>query len=206
MWEIFKAGGPVMWPLLLCSLVSLTVILERAVFWRRYDLADDKEGVEFLLEYCRQGKDVSVDPGRDIRKGAVFRMLQSGLAHWEFSSVRAMESIALEEVKKMRRGMGLLDTIITAAPMLGILGTVTGIITSFDILSNAGIEDPRAVVSGIAEALITTAAGLIISLGTVFPFNYYNTRLENAQDVFENYGNRLEILLDYSMRQKAKNQ
>lgn len=206
MWEIFKAGGPVMWPLLFCSLVSLTIILERAVFWRRYDLADDKEGIEFLLEYCRQGKDVSVDPGREIRKGAVFRMLQSGLAHWEFSSVRAMESIALEEVKKMRRGMGLLDTIITAAPMLGILGTVTGIITSFDILSNAGIEDPRAVVSGIAEALITTAAGLIISLGTVFPFNYYNTRLENAQDVFENYGNRLEILLDYSMRQQAKKQ
>lgn len=205
MWEIFKAGGPVMWPLLLCSLISLTVILERAVFWWRFDLARDKEGIEFLLEYCRQGKDTSVDPGKNIRKGAVFRMLQSGLAHWEFSSTRAMESVALEEAKKMRRGMVVLDTIITAAPMLGILGTVTGIINSFDMLSQVGIEDPQAVVAGIAEALITTAAGLIISLATVFPFNYYNSRLEQALDTFEDYGNRLEILLDYSVRQEARN-
>lgn len=204
MWEIFKAGGPVMWPLLLCSLISLTVIVERCIFLWRFDLARDTEGIEFLLEYCRQGKDVSVDPGRSIRKGAVFRMLQSGLAHWEFSSTRAMESVALEELKKMRRGLGVLDTIITAAPMLGILGTVTGIITSFDMLAQVGVEDPQAVVAGISEALLTTAAGLIISLATVFPFNYFNSRVENAQDVFEDYGNRLEILLDYSMRQDAK--
>lgn len=205
MWDLFQAGGPVMWPLLLCSLASLTVILERAVFWWRYDLARDAEGIEFLLEYCRQGKDVAIDPGKKIRKGAVFKMLQSGIAHWEFSSTRAMESVALDEVKKMRRGMSLLDTIITAAPMLGILGTVMGIINSFDMLSQVGIEEPQAVVAGIAEALITTAAGLIISVATVFPFNYFNSRVEHAQDVFEDYGNRLEILLDYSMRLSGEN-
>lgn len=206
MWEIFLAGGPVMWPLLLCSLIALTVIVERFIFWWRFDLASDAEGIEFLLEYCRQGKDTSTDPGiKNIRKGAVFRMLQSGLAHWEFSSTKAMESVAQGEVKKMRRGMGVLDTIITAAPMLGILGTVMGIIGSFDMLSQSGVEDPQAVVAGIAEALITTAAGLIISVATVFPFNYFNARIENAQDVLESYGNRLEILLDYSMRQEARN-
>lgn len=204
MLEIFMAGGPVMWPLLLCSLVALTVILERAWFWGRFDLAEDKNGIELLLEYCEKGKDTSIDPGIKIRKGAVFRMLQSGLAHWEFSSTKAMESVAQAEHKKMRRGMGVLDTIITAAPMLGILGTVIGIINSFDMLSQSGIEDPRAVVSGIAEALITTASGLVISVATVFPFNYFNSRIDNALDVFEDYGNRLEILLDYSRRQEAR--
>ena len=192
MWNIFLAGGPVMWPLLACSLVSLTVIVERLAFWLRADVARDRAAIEGLLETYRLGGDHG--ESGTAPEGAVLRMLLSGLAHREFSCARAMETVALEELKRMRRGMSVLDTIITAAPMLGILGTVTGIIASFDMLGQVGVEEPTAVVAGIAEALITTAAGLIISIATVFPYNYFNARIEDAQELFEHYGTRLEIL------------
>ncbi len=192
MWTIFQAGGPVMWPLLLCSIVSLTIILERAWFWTRLNLDTDKAAIETFLEGCRLRQPIAPRP----EGGIVLAMLASGMAHASFSSTRAMEAVALEAVKTMRRGMPVLDTIITIAPMLGILGTITGIIASFDMLGQAGVEDPQAVVAGIAEALITTAAGLSISVATVFPYNYFNARIEDAQDAFEHYATRLEIVLD----------
>jgi biopolymer transport protein ExbB len=94
----------------------------------------------------------------------------------------------------MRRGMRVLDTIITVAPMLGILGTVSGLITSFDMLGQAGVEEPKAVIAGIAEALITTAAGLTISIAVVFPYNWFNALTEDALSAFEHYGTRLEMI------------
>ena len=194
MWELFQAGGPVMWPLLACSITSLAIILERAWFWVRLDLDKDKTEIEQLLEAFRLRQKAMASAPEN--RGAVFRMLASGMAHEDFSGTRAMESVALFEIKAMRRGMAILDTIITIAPMLGILGTVTGIIASFDMLGQTGVEDPKAVVAGIAEALITTATGLGISVGTVFAFNYFNSRIEDAQDTFEHYGTRLEILLE----------
>lgn len=202
MWELFQAGGPVMWPLLACSITALTVILERACFWARLDLDRDKAAIEALLEAFRARDKKSAPPVDG--KGAVFRMLASGMAHEGFSSIRAMESMALDMVKSMRRGMPILDTIITIAPMLGILGTVMGIITSFDMLGQAGVNDPQHVVSGIAEALITTAAGLIISVSIVFPFNYFSTRIEDAQDLFEHYAARLELLLETRARARRE--
>jgi biopolymer transport protein ExbB len=83
-----------------------------------------------------------------------------------------MEVAAEDEIERMKRGLDILDTIITMAPLLGILGTVLGIIDSFDLLGNSGIENPKAVTGGIAQALITTAAGLTVALMTLVPFNY----------------------------------
>lgn len=84
--------------------------------------------------------------------------------------------------------------------MLGILGTVTGIIASFDMLGLAGVEEPEAVVAGIAQALITTAAGLGISIATVFPYNYFSARIEAAQEELEMYCSRLEIAQSHAAR------
>jgi Biopolymer transport proteins len=202
MWDLFLSGGPVMWPLLLCSIISLTVLLERVWFWLQLDLDKDKPAIEALLEGFLSRKKEG-GPARES-KSIVFRMLASGIAHQGFSSTKAMEAVALDAVKSMRRGMPVLDTIITIAPMLGILGTVLGIISSFDMLGQAGVEEPKAVVAGIAEALITTAAGLSISVATVFPFNYFNSRIENAQDTLEHYGTRLEIILGSSSNTKTE--
>ncbi|MGA6926326.1 MAG: MotA/TolQ/ExbB proton channel family protein, partial [Desulfosarcina sp.] len=103
---------------------------------------------------------------------------------------------AADEIARMRRYMGVLDTIITVAPLLGIFGTVIGIIASFDMLGSGGIEHPEAVTTGIAQALITTASGLGIAILTVFPFNYFNARIERAARFIEKYATSLEIVYE----------
>ena len=100
----------------------------------------------------------------------------------------------MEEIKRMKRYLPVLDTLITAAPLLGILGTVIGIIHSFDMLGRAGIQDPQAVTSGIAQALITTAAGLLIAIFTLFPYNYFMSKVEKAASRIEKYATSLEIV------------
>ena len=203
MWTWFAAGGPVMWPLLACSVIALTVMLERLVFWARLDIARDTRSIEWLLEEYGAGRPAS-EPPPGARKGAVYAMLLSGIAHREYSCTKAMEVRVLDETKRMRRGMRILDTIITVAPMLGILGTVSGIITSFDMLGQAGVEEPKAVIAGIAEALITTAAGLTISIAVVFPYNWFNTLMEDALNTFEHYGTRLEMIHEHLHPQKKE--
>lgn len=93
----------------------------------------------------------------------------------------------------MKKGMAILDTIITMAPLLGILGTVTGIIKSFDLLGAMQMEDPRGVATGIAEALLTTAAGLIIALGTLLPFNYFISRIQQESRRLEQLATQFEV-------------
>jgi biopolymer transport protein ExbB len=122
------------------------------------------------------------------------KVLVCGLVHRDYSLSKAMEMAAMDEVKRMRRYLPVLDTIITAAPLLGILGTVIGIIHSFDMLGTAGIQDPQAVTSGIAQALITTAAGLVIAILTLFPYNYFMTKVEKAGARIEKYATSLEIV------------
>jgi biopolymer transport protein ExbB len=108
--------------------------------------------------------------------------------------LKAMEASAVEEIKQMRRYMGVLDTMITVAPLLGILGTVLGIIDSFEVMGTTGIEHPRLVTSCFAQALITTASGLGIAILSVFPFNYFNSRVERAAMNMEKYATSLEIV------------
>ncbi len=196
MMAIFEKGGPVMYPLLACSLISLTVIIERIMFWVREDMRRDQKLVDQVLDLCQVGDWEAI---RDLVKGTkdyVVRVLVSGIVHREFSLTKAMESAATEELKRMRRFMGVLDTMITVAPLLGIFGTVLGIISSFELLGSAGIEHPQAVTAGIAQALITTAAGLGIAILSVFPYNYFNARVDSAALTIEKYATNLEIVFE----------
>jgi biopolymer transport protein ExbB len=194
MLEIFIQGGPVMYPLLLCSIVSLTVIVERIIYWVTLDLNRQNDLIEEILEHCRLGDWDTVRQKSAGTRNPVLRVLVSGILHRDYNLSKAMESAAMDQMKAMKRFMGILDTIITVAPLLGIFGTVTGIILSFEMLGSAGIEDPKAVTSGIAQALITTAAGLGIAILTVFPYNYFNSRVESAAVSIETYATRLEIV------------
>jgi biopolymer transport protein ExbB len=194
--EIFVKGGPVMYPLLACSVIALTVIIERLLFWIREDMRRNQPLVDEVLELCRQGEWETVREKVSRSKDYVIRILVTGILHREFSMVKAMESAGAEKVKEMRRYMSVLDTMITVAPLLGIFGTVIGIIASFDLLGASGIENPQAVTAGIAQALITTAAGLGIAILSVFPYNYFNSRVENAALAIEKYGTSLEIVFE----------
>ena len=194
--DIFISGGPVMYPLLACSIIMLTVIIERIFFWVSMDIYRNKQLVDEILELCRTGDWESVRVKTKESKDYIIRILIAGILHRDFSMTKAMESAAADEIKLMRRYNGVLDTMITVAPLLGIFGTVLGIIASFEMLCTTGIEQPQAVTAGIAQALITTAAGLGIAILSVFPYNYFNSRVENAVLAIEKYATSLEIVYE----------
>jgi len=192
--DLFQKGGIIMYPLLACSLVSLTVILERSLFWIREKRRADNALVDQVLELARLRKYEEIRTNTQGSADYVVRVLVCGLVHREYSLSKAMEMAALEELKRMKTYLPVLDTMITAAPLLGILGTVIGIIHSFDMLGRAGIQDPQAVTTGIAQALITTAAGLLIAIFTLFPYNYFMSKVEKAAVRIEKYATSLEIV------------
>ncbi len=196
MMEIFVKGGPVMYPLLACSIISMTVVIERLIFWIRQDMQRDQSLVDDVLELCRLGDWETVRLKTIGSKDFVIKILVTGILHREFSMTKAMETKSADEIQRMRRYLNVLDTMITVAPLLGIFGTVLGIISSFELLGSAGIEHPQAVTAGIAQALITTAAGLGIAIFSVLPLNYFNSRVENAVLAVESAATSLEIVYE----------
>ena len=196
MWDVFDKGGPVMYPLLACSIIALGVVIDRAIFWLKLGFQRKPSLVDEVLELSRQGDWESIKKKTIDTKDYIIKILVSGILHREFSMIKAMEAAAADEIKHMRRFMSVLDTMITVAPLLGIFGTVLGIISSFEVLGSAGIEHPQEVTTGIAQALITTAAGLGIAILSVFPYNYFNSRLENAAVSIEKYATSLEIVYE----------
>jgi biopolymer transport protein ExbB len=194
--EYFIKGGPVMYPLLACSVLALTVVIDRAIFWIREDLYRNQNLVDDVLELCRKGDWDSVRERVRGCKDYVIRILVNGVLHREYSMTKAMESATGDEIKRMRRFLGVLDTMITIAPLLGILGTVTGIITAFEHIQVTGMEQPQEVTAGIAQALITTAAGLFIAIPSLILYNHFNTRVGNAALTIEKYTTSLEIVYE----------
>ncbi len=189
--SILAKGGPVMVPLLLCSMISLAVTIERFLFWRRIR---SKELVNQMLTLVEKGQ-----PQEALRLGQssdlpIARVLAEGLAHLNPSPSKAMEGAAQAEIPVLKRRLTILDTIITLAPLLGLLGTVTGMISSFGIMSEAGIGQPHAVTGGVAEALIATATGLLIAILTLIPYNYFTSRAEKEMEDMEYFASRLELL------------
>ena len=204
LWQVFQNGGPVMWPLLACSVVVVTVIVERAWFWLRIEKGRDRQLMDEILTIAEDGDWRLIRQKTKGCRDHVIRMLNVGILHRDYDMARAMEAEAGSAVKRMSKCMTVLDTMITVAPLLGIFGTVLGIISSFEMLGKAGIADPKLVTRGIAQALITTATGLGISIVTVFPYNYFRSRIENAIYVMEKYATSLEVV--YEKLQNKRNQ
>jgi len=194
--NLFIKGGPIMYPLLVCSIIALTVIIERTIFWIGEDYRRDQALVNEVLSLAEKGNWEKVRARIGNSKDFTVRILVAGILHREFSIAKAMETAASDELDRMRQYLPILDTIITVSPLLGIFGTVIGIILSFEILGSAGIEEPQAVTAGIAQALITTASGLGIAILSLFPFNYFNSRVEKAATTIEKYATSLEIVYE----------
>ena len=185
-------GGIVMIPLLGCSLVSLALTIERLFFWARIK---SQRTVHNMLGLAEAGEfDKAMKLGKDSHH-PITRVLAAGLAHRNPAPAKAMEAAAQAQVPSLKSRLGALDTIITLAPLLGLLGTVVGMIGSFDIMSEAGMGQPHAVTGGVAEALIATATGLLIAIVTLIPYNYFSARVEKEMDAMEHYSSSLELLL-----------
>jgi len=192
--DILEKGGPVMWPLLVCSLVSLTFVIERVIFWCRFALRRDRSVEEKIFSLCEDGNFEAADEESTRSQDAYSRILSAGIRHRQHGMEEAVQVEAGRQVDRMKQGLGVLDTIVTLAPLLGILGTVTGIIESLDLLGESGAQDPRAVTGGIAEALITTATGLIVAVITLVPYNFLVARVQREARRIEEISARFYVV------------
>jgi biopolymer transport protein ExbB len=191
----FKRGGPIMWPLLLVSILTVTVILERVFFLAREKRRRNPEAVQEIMA-CLEAADVdgALRAGEGSRDH-VARALTYALAHRQKSLSDALMRAVNQEMVRFERGIPILDTIVTMAPMLGLLGTVTGIMNSFGMLGGGELGAPAQITGGIAEALIATAFGLGIAITTLIPMNYLHTRSEEARHELGDAATHLELLL-----------
>jgi len=189
-------GGPVMVPLIVCSLASITVMIERYVRIRQAagDSASLMMRVEDLLVLGRHKDAVRTCEADDTPLGD---MLASGLRCSEVEYVeRCMQEYALKATPDLFKRLSVLDTIVTIAPLLGLLGTVTGMIRSFHVISTkTGLGTPTAITGGVAEALIATATGLAIAIATLVGYNYLTERAKLVVGEMELYGTRLVNIL-----------
>jgi biopolymer transport protein ExbB len=179
-------------PLAVCSVLALAVVIERALTWIRLGSLADPESV---LARAAVGQwDDAVSAGERSRS-PVARVLAAGIRHRNPAARLAMEASAQEELARLRRYLPVLDTVITMSPLLGLLGTVTGMIGAFGIMTQAGLNQPTAITGGVAEALIATAVGLGIAIGALAPYNFFQRRADAMAETIERYGSRLELIL-----------
>lgn len=198
--ELFKMGGPIMWPILLISFIGLTVVVERLLFTLRENSHREPEVVEKMLESVEK-RDIegALAIGRQS-KDFVARILVYTLTNKEYSLSNAFIRASSQELARFGQGMATLDTVITAAPLLGLLGTVTGMMGTFGALGEGADIGAAAgrITGGVAEALIATACGLLIAVTALMPFNYLNARAEEAKHEVADASNALEILIKKS--------
>ncbi len=195
--EFFKHGGYIMWPIILLSFVIVTVVIERVIFTAREAISRDSESVEKVLELVEAGDfDGAIAIGRKS-SDFIARILVYSLTHRETSMANAFARATNQEMQRYNQGMPTLDTIVTAAPYVGLLGTVTGMMATFgalgagaDVAANAG-----AITGGVGEALIATACGLAIAIFGLFPFNYMNAKIAQAKHDVSDASNALELIL-----------
>ena len=183
-----------MWPLLLTSLVALTVVFERLYFTFRERFHRDPAAVAGIFAAAERGDFLKAQQTGAGSKDYVARVLTYALEHRETSYSNAILQAANRELQHFNRGISVLDTIVTLAPLEGLFGTVTGMIHAFGLLGASELGAPTAITGGIAEALVATGFGLAIAMISLLPFNYLATQLEQARQEIETAAAHLELL------------
>jgi biopolymer transport protein ExbB len=203
--ELFKHGGPIMWPILIVSFLMITVAIERVLFIVRENSRRQPDLVDKMLERV-EANDISgaVEMGKKSQD-FVARILVYAITHKEHSLGNAFTRAANQEMQRFSQGLPTLDTCITAAPLLGLLGTVTGMMETFGALGGGDIGAATSkITGGVAEALIATMCGIAIAVTGLLPFNYLNARLEEARHEVEDASNSLEIIINKSVSASAR--
>lgn len=191
--EIMNQGGWVMWALLAFSVLALGTALERVIALKRAG-ADLGSLIVRLQEAFRQRSEAKAIEICNGTGGVVARVARAALHRFGRSTAqleRVLERESLLEVRRLNRGLVILATIANVAPLLGFLGTVTGMIQSFEALWRFGMGNPQAVALGISEALVTTAAGLMVAVPTQIVYNALGSRVDKLTGEIEAMGNFL---------------
>jgi biopolymer transport protein ExbB len=197
--DLFHAGRQIMWPILLLSFVAITVIVERLLFIFRENVSREPEVVQKMLESVEH-RDIegAVALGKKSND-FVARILVYTLTNKEFSLSNAFIRASSLELARFGQGQATLDTCITAAPLLGLLGTVTGMMRTFGALGGGDIGAAASTITGgVAEALIATMCGLAIAVTSLLPYNYLNARAEEAKHEIADASNALELIIKKS--------
>ena len=206
MWELIRAGNVMMIPLGLCSLVGLTVFIERlfALRRRRIIVPEVAEAVATL-----PASDSSEIAYAIIARnpGPFATVVKAGLDHaeddWEITR-DVLQETGRQEAVKLVRNLNILEIVAAVAPLLGLLGTVTGMIRVFAAVSTLGLGDPEHLSGGISEAMVTTAAGLIIGIPTLVAFHWLQGRADAIIFDLERYASEtLDFLRERKLRRAA---
>jgi biopolymer transport protein ExbB len=191
--EFILRGGFMMYPLLISALIALTVIFER-LYLLQSKYACPSDLVQKVLEQAACGRFSEASELCQARSNPIASVLAAGLKHFT-GPVEQME-LAMKNQAEMwlpllEKRVDLIDTVITAAPLMGLLGTITGMMGSFHVLSEKGVNEPNAITGGVAEALIATATGLVIALCCLLAYNFLSTRIKTFIYQVESAASRL---------------
>jgi biopolymer transport protein ExbB len=193
--DTFVHGGIIMWPLSILSLLTITIVIERTLWFLAARRARSPERLAQVYTALSRGDEETAHRlARDSADSRV-RVIAYGLEHADLDLEIATEIRAEEEVKLSRRFLDVLDTIVTLAPLLGLLGTVLGIMNSFKFVGGDQELAATKVSGGIAEALIATGFGLGIAIFTLVPFNYLGSRAEELRAELDSLGKNVRLLV-----------
>jgi len=197
----FRKGGPIMWPILAVSITALAVVLERIFWWLGRWMRRDPKRIEKVFTAIEVGDVAEASRLSRDSRDPVLRMMWNGLNHQHASLQGALQVAAGIEIKRAGRFLVVMDTLVTLAPLLGLLGTITGLIRSFRFLGNEELAI-QAVTGGIAEALIATACGLGIAIFALIPFNFFTSRVSNLEFELQTAATNLEVMLEAQSKSK----
>jgi biopolymer transport protein ExbB len=199
----FRKGGPIMWPILIVSIIGLTVVIERIFWWAGRWFRRDPKRIEKVFTAIEVGDVAEASRLSRDSRDPVLRMMWNGLNHQHASLQGALQVAAGIEIKRAGRFLVVMDTLVTLAPLLGLLGTITGLIRSFSFLGNEELA-VQAVTGGIAEALIATACGLGIAIFSLVPFNFFTSRVSNLEFELQTAATNLEVMLEANAKREAE--
>ncbi len=193
--DYFLKGGPIMYPILVVAIVAVCVVGERTFWWLRLNLRRDPETLEKVLAAMENGDFKAASVLAKDSEDPVVRMVWHGLNHYQHSSMQgALQVAAGIELQKAGRFLTVMDTLVTLAPLLGLLGTVTGLMGSFRAIGGEELAVQK-ITGGIGEALIATMCGLAIAIISLIPFNYFTRRLAQLQFELESAATNVEVMV-----------
>ena len=192
-WAALRFGGAMVYPLLLLGALALIIIVDRAVVYRRMlrlprNLLDLVETFEFSWSEL-EAELLTLSAGNAYRRFLGVIAANRTKPAWWVESRAGDEAGNIE--KTLGRGLWLLETVVTGAPLMGLLGTITGMMQSFKVIGASSLVAPTQVTAGVAQALIATALGLLIAIFALFGFNFFARMQSHAVDQMERLGSRL---------------
>jgi biopolymer transport protein ExbB len=184
MWDFIQKGGPVMYPIILCSILALAVMLERLYHLHRAKI-DTKDFMTKIAASLKRNKIMEAIDMCNSTPGPIAQIMKAGILKHDRprSEIReAIEDAGLHEVPRLEKNLAVLATIAHIAPLLGLLGTVTGMVRCFQVIEEKATTlnpvNPGDLAGGIWEALITTVAGLVVAIPTFVAYNYLVSRVD----------------------------